>query len=119
MPDASLPAMEHRCGVALLGLGQFGRKCPQPLLIRQHSLGGPLPLGDPHKNFLGLSAAEMDKQLTDNFLPPTINHETPDPAIMLDVVPNMARPARVARVLSNSFGFGGQNSCLVLGAEPV
>ena len=30
---------------------------------------GPLPLGDPHKNFLGLTAAEMDKQLTDNFLP--------------------------------------------------
>ena len=30
---------------------------------------GPLPLGDPHKNFLGLTTAEMDKQLTDNFLP--------------------------------------------------
>src|SRR5262245_6127253 len=30
---------------------------------------GPLPLGDPHKNFLGLTDAEMDKQLTDNFLP--------------------------------------------------
>src|SRR5262249_52733476 len=30
---------------------------------------GPLPLGDPHKNFLGLTPAEMDKQLTDNFLP--------------------------------------------------
>ena len=51
-------------------------------------------------------------------LPPTINHETPDPAITLDVVPNVARDAKVARVLSNSFGFGGQNVCLVLGAAP-
>jgi 3-oxoacyl-[acyl-carrier-protein] synthase II len=49
-------------------------------------------------------------------IPPTINHETPDPAIPLDVVPNLAREARVRRVLSNSFGFGGQNVCLVLGA---
>ena len=49
-------------------------------------------------------------------IPPTINHETPDPAIPLDVVPNVARTAKVRRVLSNSFGFGGQNVCLVLGA---
>ena len=49
-------------------------------------------------------------------LPPTINHETPDPAIGLDVVPNVARAAQVSRVLSNSFGFGGQNVCLVIGA---
>ena len=51
-------------------------------------------------------------------LPPTINHETPDPMIDLDVVPNRARDAAVARVLSNSFGFGGQNVSLVLGREP-
>jgi 3-oxoacyl-[acyl-carrier-protein] synthase II len=57
--------------------------------------------------------------IRDQKLPPTINYETPDPAITLDVVPNEARDARVARVLSNSFGFGGQNSCLVLGAEPT
>jgi len=48
-------------------------------------------------------------------LPPTINHDEPDPTIGLDVVPNAARPARVRHVLSNSFGFGGQNVCLVLG----
>jgi 3-oxoacyl-[acyl-carrier-protein] synthase II len=42
----------------------------------------------------------------------------PDPAIPLDVVPNVARAAKVERVLSNSFGFGGQNVCLVLGAAP-
>lgn len=52
-------------------------------------------------------------------IPPTINHDVPDPAIPLDVVPNVARDASVGMVLSNSFGFGGQNACLVFGAEPV
>jgi 3-oxoacyl-[acyl-carrier-protein] synthase II len=56
--------------------------------------------------------------IRDGRLPPTINHQTPDPAINLDVVPNEAREAKVERVLSNSFGFGGQNVCLVLGAAP-
>ena len=56
--------------------------------------------------------------IRDQMLPPTINYETPDPAVPLDVVPNAARPAKVTRVLSNSFGFGGQNVCLVLGAAP-
>jgi 3-oxoacyl-[acyl-carrier-protein] synthase II len=51
-------------------------------------------------------------------LPPTINYTVPDPAIPLDVVPNVARDAKVDYVLSNSFGFGGQNTCLVFGAEP-
>jgi 3-oxoacyl-[acyl-carrier-protein] synthase II len=52
--------------------------------------------------------------IRDQVLPPTINHDEPDPAIGLDVVPNAARDARVANVLSNSFGFGGQNVCLVV-----
>jgi 3-oxoacyl-[acyl-carrier-protein] synthase II len=51
-------------------------------------------------------------------LPPTINHDQPDPAIALDLVPNVARPADVSAVLSNSFGFGGQNVSLVIGREP-
>ncbi|MER2265902.1 beta-ketoacyl-ACP synthase [Methylobacterium oxalidis] len=51
-------------------------------------------------------------------IPPTINYAVPDPAIPLDVVAE-ARDARVERVLSNSFGFGGQNTCLVLGSEPA
>lgn len=51
-------------------------------------------------------------------IPPTINYQVPDPAIPLDVVPNVARDADVKFVLSNSFGFGGQNTCLVFGAEP-
>ncbi|MEM9731955.1 MAG: beta-ketoacyl-ACP synthase [Pseudomonadota bacterium] len=47
-------------------------------------------------------------------IPPTINYDTPDPDIPLDVVPHEARNADVRMVLSNSFGFGGQNACLVL-----
>jgi 3-oxoacyl-[acyl-carrier-protein] synthase II len=52
-------------------------------------------------------------------IPPTINYEVPDPAIPLDVVPNVARDAELFRVISNSFGFGGQNVCLVLTGEPA
>ncbi len=52
-------------------------------------------------------------------IPPTINQTEADPAIKLDLVPNVARKAKVTRAISNSFGFGGQNVCLVLAAEPV
>ncbi len=48
-------------------------------------------------------------------LPPTINYDTPDPALPVDCVPNVARDVQVAHALSNSFGFGGQNVSLVLG----
>jgi 3-oxoacyl-[acyl-carrier-protein] synthase II len=48
-------------------------------------------------------------------IPPTINYETPDPELDLDYVPNVARKAQVNTVLSNSFGFGGTNGCLILG----
>ncbi|OYR18908.1 beta-ketoacyl-ACP synthase [Brucella thiophenivorans] len=51
-------------------------------------------------------------------LPPTINYDNPDPAIPLDVVPNVKRDGQVSAVLSNSFGFGGQNASLVLTANP-
>jgi len=49
-------------------------------------------------------------------LPPTINYDIPDPALPVDCVPNVARSATVRHAISNSFGFGGQNVCLVLGA---
>ncbi len=52
-------------------------------------------------------------------LPPTINYENPDTTIELDVVPNVKRNHAVTSVLSNSFGFGGQNACLVMTAEPA
>lgn len=52
-------------------------------------------------------------------IPPTINYDVPDPAIPFDVVPNKARDARVTAVMSNSFGFGGQNASLILTGEPI
>jgi 3-oxoacyl-[acyl-carrier-protein] synthase II len=54
--------------------------------------------------------------LRDQFLPPTINYEEPDPDCDLDYVPNDARSANVQHVLSNSLGFGGHNVALVFSA---
>jgi 3-oxoacyl-[acyl-carrier-protein] synthase II len=55
------------------------------------------------------------KSLQEGILHPTINFETPDPECDLDYVPNQARPVKIQTALSNSFGLGGQNACLVLG----
>lgn len=52
--------------------------------------------------------------LRDQMVPPTINYEFPDPECDLDYVPNRARQGRLEAVLSNSFGFGGHNDCLVV-----
>ncbi len=54
--------------------------------------------------------------IQNNVIHPTINYETPDPECDLDYVPNVKREAQVRHTLSNSFGLGGQNACLVLGA---
>jgi len=52
--------------------------------------------------------------LTNQVMTPTINYEHPDPECDLDYVPNAARPAEIRYALSNSFGFGGTNGCLIL-----
>ena len=53
--------------------------------------------------------------LRDGVIPPTINYTTPDPECDLDYVPNEARRKAIRYALSNSFGFGGTNSCLLFG----
>jgi len=52
--------------------------------------------------------------LRDGIVPPTINYGEPDPACDLDYVPHAARPHEQRYVLSNSFGFGGQNAAVLL-----
>lgn len=66
-----------------------------------------------------IEAAVSFLTIANGRIPPTINYHIPDPAIPLDVVPNVARDATVRRVISNSFGFGGQNVSLVMAAEPA
>lgn len=61
----------------------------------------------------GLEAAYTVLTLRHQYIPPTINYETPDPDCDLDYVPNEARPANLRVALSNSFGFGGTNGSLV------
>jgi 3-oxoacyl-[acyl-carrier-protein] synthase II len=61
----------------------------------------------------GIEAVFSLLALFHGMLPPTINLDHPDPACDLDYVPNKARPAAINTALSNSFGFGGVNACLI------
>jgi 3-oxoacyl-[acyl-carrier-protein] synthase II len=61
----------------------------------------------------GIEAVISVMSMTENKLAPTINYEFPDPDCDLDYVPNAPREAQVDYVLSNSFGFGGTNACLI------
>jgi 3-oxoacyl-[acyl-carrier-protein] synthase II len=69
------------------------------------------PLGATGAIEAGLCALALDHQ----WVPPTINYLNPDPACDLDVVPGHGREAELNYVMSNSFGFGGINACVVLG----
>ncbi|MEP6938002.1 MAG: beta-ketoacyl-[acyl-carrier-protein] synthase family protein [Chthoniobacterales bacterium] len=61
-----------------------------------------------------ICALALDQQ----WIPPTLNRDRPDPACDLDVVADHGRDVKLNHVLSNSFGFGGINSCIVLGRAP-
>jgi len=61
-----------------------------------------------------LEAGVTSLCLANQIMTPTINYEHPDPECDLDYVPNAARPAEIRCALSNSFGFGGTNGCLIL-----
>jgi 3-oxoacyl-[acyl-carrier-protein] synthase II len=69
------------------------------------------PLGATGAIETALCALSLDRQ----WIPPTINYQNPDPACDLDVVPNHGRAAELNYVMSNSFGFGGINACVVVG----
>ena len=72
------------------------------------------PLGATGAIEAALCALAIDR----GWIPPTLNWENPDPACDLDVVPREGREANADYVLSNSFGFGGINACVVLGRVP-
>ena len=61
----------------------------------------------------GLEAVACVRSIRDGLIHPTVNYEYPDETCDLDYVPNKARQADVRVALSNAFGFGGQNACLV------
>ena len=65
-----------------------------------------------------IEAAICALAIDQRWIPPTLNRHHPDPSCDLDVVPNHGRAAELNYVLSNSFGFGGINSCIVLGRAP-
>ncbi len=64
----------------------------------------------------GIEAIFTVLTIKHGIIPPTINYETPDPECDLDYVPNVARRDKVATGMSNSFGFGGTNACLIFKA---
>ncbi len=96
-----------------LGMRAVFGDAPPPISSNKSMLGHTLSAAG------AIEAALSLLTIRDQVLPPTINHVEPDPAITLDVVPNVARRVTGLRhVLSNSFGFGGQNVCLVVSAAP-
>ena len=69
--------------------------------------------GHPLGASAAIEAAVCVLAMQHDFVPPTLNYETPDPACDLDVVPNQPREKKIEYALSNAFGFGGINSCVV------
>ena len=89
----------------------FGPSCPPVTStkgVTGHALGG---AG-------AIEAIATVLAIKHRLIPPTAGYEQPDPEIHLDVVHGEARPWEPAPSLSNSFGFGGHNGCLVIGPPP-
>jgi len=88
----------------------FGERAPSiPISSNKSMIGHTLTAAGTVEAIFTLLAMRHSR------LPPTINYQTPDPALPLDCVPNVARDVEVSHAISNSFGFGGQNVCLVMG----
>jgi 3-oxoacyl-[acyl-carrier-protein] synthase II len=87
----------------------FGAEAPPPISSTKSMIGHTLSAAG------AIEAGVCLLALRDQILPPTINQDDPDPEVGMDTVP-VARPHRFRAALSNSFGFGGQNVCVVLGA---
>ena len=62
----------------------------------------------------GVEAAICALSILNKIVPPTINLDNPDSECDLDYVPNKARPLDINIAMSNSFGFGGTNACIIL-----
>src|SRR5438034_460910 len=88
-------------------LGEHAKKIPVSGTKGYHGH----PLGATGAIEAALCALALDRQ----WVPPTINYQNPDPACDLDVVPNHGRAAELNYIMSNSFGFGGINACVILG----
>jgi 3-oxoacyl-[acyl-carrier-protein] synthase II len=95
-------------------MGVFGDRSKQiPISSNKSMVGHTLSAAGAVEAVFSLLTLEHQR------IPPTINYNVPDPTIPLDVVPNVARDASVTHVISNSFGFGGQNVSLVMAREPA
>jgi 3-oxoacyl-[acyl-carrier-protein] synthase II len=88
-------------------LGEHAKKTPVSGTKGYHAH----PLGATGAIEAALCALALDRQ----WIPPTINYQNPDSACDLDVVPNRGRAAELNYIMSNSFGFGGINACVVIG----
>jgi 3-oxoacyl-[acyl-carrier-protein] synthase II len=101
--------MECMCVSAVLG----ERAKAVPISSNKSMIGHTLSAAGAVEAVITLMTLEHQR------IPPTINYLVPDPAISLDVVPNVARDATIRNAISNSFGFGGQNVTLVMAREPA
>jgi 3-oxoacyl-[acyl-carrier-protein] synthase II len=101
--------MECMCVTAVLG----ERAKTVPISSNKSMIGHTISAAGAVEAVITLMTLEHQR------IPPTINYQVPDPAIPLDVVPNVARDATIRNAISNSFGFGGQNVTLVMAREPA